>query len=315
MPSIPIDRFARECEALYTPPIRAKATLTHVRQVLREIQELDDVNTTEDLTPAMIARWIAAYPDRSAERATTNLRCLSALCTFAVASRYLDVDPFDFRAPKVWMRADAKPSARAGKKLHRSRDEIAALLALVDEEAANGDWHNARLQALVYVYAYLGLRKNEALYLECSNVDLFAQSLTIEAKPEWKPKTAKSAAKLPMPGALTRVMLHWIPRTRSRWLFPGVRGKTPWISGPPGYKPLDQIKAAGKRAKIENLTIASFRKTIGTNAKAWGLGQLELKSILRHTNTKTQEFYDEEDLEILRHATSKIDFPRLAAGG
>jgi hypothetical protein len=68
----------------------------------------------------------------------------------------------------------------------------------------------------------------------------------------------------------------------------------------------------GRRAGVPGLTIASFRKTIGTYAKAWGLGQLELKALLRHSNVETQSWYDEEPVESLRPATAKIMFPRIA---
>ena len=136
-------------------------------------------------------------------------------------------------------------------------------------------------------------------------------ALTLQAHPEdgWKPKTLKSAAVLPIVGPLAAVLADWLPETGCRWLFPGKKRQGPWLYGGPGIRPLDQIKELGQRAGVPDLTIASFRKTIGTYAKSWGFSQLELKALLRHSNVETQRWYDEDEVEALRPATAKIVFP------
>ena len=103
-----------------------------------------------------------------------------------------------------------------------------------------------------------------------------------------------------------------MPRTGCQWVFPGRRLRGPWTGGPQGRKAIDEIKAAGQRAGIRGLTILGFRKTVGTLAKSWGISQLELKALLRHTTVETQRYYDEEDAELLRTAAAKIQFPRIA---
>lgn len=105
-----------------------------------------------------------------------------------------------------------------------------------------------------------------------------------------------------------QVLARWIPRCGPDWLIPGVRLRCPWTGGLPGSKPTDQVKAAGRRVGIEGLTISAFRKTVGTLAKGWGLGPLELKAILRHTSVKTQAWYDEADVDELRPAIAKIRY-------
>jgi len=309
MRPIPWDTFTVRYLSLYLPPMREPATYRQVRQILREFGELPGFRTTAALTEEAVAAWVARHKDRSPARVASLLRCMATAAKFAVGKGFLGSSPFEFRPPGQWVRSDKKNSARSAP-THRGSDEIARVLDQADAEAAMGSWEAGRLQALVYVYAYAGLRKMEALHLETHNVDLERRVLTVEPKECWHPKTVKSAAKLPIAPPLRDVLRLWLPRCGSNWLFPGKRLKTPWTSGAPTTKPLDQVKALGKRAGVEGLTILSFRKTIGTHAKSWGFSQLELKALLRHTNVRTQDWYDEEDVEVLRPAADKVAFRR-----
>lgn len=306
--------FSDEILTLYTPPLRAKATYFVVRQVLRELGEAG-IKTTRDLTEAAIARWVLATSAlRSPARICTLLRTLRPITGRAKRYGYCKYDPMEGRPPKSWLRTDA---VGARTKVLRARPiaSIGRVLDLVDQEAAGGDWAAERLRALIYLYAFTGVRKGEALYLQVSDIDLVDRRLLITPKDGWRPKTLASAAPLPIVAPLVQVLAHWLPLTGSVWVFPGMRRVGPWTSGAPGTKPLDQIKAAGERAGVPGLTILGFRKTIGTYGKAWGFSQLELKALLRHNNPETQEWYDEERVESLRPAVDKIRFPRLADTG
>ncbi|MHB8736259.1 MAG: hypothetical protein ACYC6M_13240, partial [Terriglobales bacterium] len=137
---------------------------------------------------------------------------------------------------------------------------------------------------------------------------LAGKILKITAKENWRPKTLASSAELPIVGPLADVLRTWIHRCGSDWLFPGKRLLGPWTGGMPGTKAIDCVKAAGERAGVPGLTILSIRKTVGTNAKRWGLSPLELQALLRHTNLETQKFYDEKDVEILRPGVEKIQY-------
>lgn len=313
MRKITWDRLRAELLSLYEPPLRAPATYRQMRQAFAEFAVLPGVKRAGDLTPPNIAAWIRAYPARSPARTASMLRCLSVIATYAVKAGCLSHDPFDFRSPRQWVRLDAQAGRPASAKSvrHRSAAEIGALLELLDLEAAGGSWAAGRLQALVYVYAFTGLRKNEALHLEVADVDLLARTLSVRPKADWRPKTLDSAAVLPLAGPLAEVLARWVRRCGDRWLFPGARLLGPWTGGSPGRKAIDEIKAAGARAGIEGLTILGFRKSLGTLAKSWGVTQLELKALLRHTTVETQRYYDEEDAELLRAAADKITFPRI----
>jgi integrase len=305
------DRLRAELLSLYEPPLRAKATFYQMRQAFAEFAEVPTVKRARDLTPPHIAAWIRLHPARSPARTASLLRCLSVIATYATKTGYLAADPFDFRSPGQWVRPDSAPRQR--RTVHRSAAEIGRVLELVDSEACSGSWISRRLQALTYTYAFTGLRKCEALTLEVGDVDLVGRVLTIAPKPDWRPKTVRSSARLPLAPPLAEVLGRWLPHTGCRWVFPGVRCRGPWMTGCPGYKPIDAIRSAGERAGVSGLTILGFRKSLATIAKSWGITQLELRALLRHTTVETQRYYDEEDTELLAEAVAKIQFPRIAS--
>ena len=54
------------------------------------------------------------------------------------------------------------------------------------------------------------------------------------------------------------------------------------------------------------MTILGFRKSLGTHAKAMGLGGLERRELLGHALEETGDWYDEEAVESMRPAVAKI---------
>ncbi len=315
MRNISWDLLRAEILSLYEPPLRAIATYRQMRQILTEFGAVPGVKHPSDLSPPNIASWIKLHPNRGPARTASLLRCLSAAATYACHATdgrghpYLAKDPFDFRSPGQWVRLDSRPSSRPP--VHRSAAEIGRVLELADAEASEGSWQAGRRQALVYTYAFTGLRKCEALHLEVADIDLFGRTLVIAPKLNWRPKTVRSAARLPLAQPLADVLARWLPRTGCQWLFPGRRLKGPWTGGPPGHKAIDEIRLAGERVGVPGMKPSTFRKSVGTLAKNFGISQLELKALLRHTTVETQRYYDEEDAEILRHAIDKIQFPRI----
>ncbi len=313
MPAISIARLYDELMVIYAPPRRAASTRRQVAQVMREITAVPGVRKSSDLRSVTIAKWMDLHPDRTAVTTKSLLRCLRAITTYAIAEGYLKHSPFSYRKVNSWIRDDAAPPARTLK--HRSIEDVTRVLELADAEASGGAWDRRRLRMLVNLYAYLGLRMAEAPHLWVSDVDLFRSALHLQAHAEdgWRPKTLRSAAVLPLAGPLVGLLADWIPDTGCRWVIPGKKRQGPWLHGGPGVRPLDQVRELGARAGVPGLTIASFRKTIGTFAKSWGFSQLELKALLRHSSVETQRWYDEDEVEALRPATAKIQFPRLVS--
>lgn len=314
MRRISFETLCAEALSVYEPPLRQYPTYAQMRQVLREFSLVPGLQYCPDIKPTVIATWIKLHPQRSPVRTLSLLRTFRAACNYALSSGYLDRDPFGFRKVHDWVLCEVVESEKPRPPKHRKPDDLGRILALADQEAALGSWKAGRLQALVYTYAFTGMRKMEALRLRVGDIDLDRRTVAITARRSWRPKTPKSAAVLPLAAPLVAVLTLWLPRSGGEWVFPGVRLKAPWTGGCPGYKPLDEIRQLGERAGVPGITILGFRKSIGTHAKTWGLGQLELKALLRHTNIETQKFYDEEAVESLRPAVEKIQLRILSAG-
>jgi integrase len=122
-------------------------------------------------------------------------------------------------------------------------------------------------------------------------------------------KTRIAAAQIPVAEPLADVLGEWLPQCGSTWLFPGVRRKGPWLEGSVGEKPLDQLVALGLRAGVPGLTFQSFRHTLASLAESWGLGELELQRLLRHSSPRIQRLYRHPLPELLRGTAAKMHFP------
>jgi integrase len=313
--------FTADVLALYLPPIRRLATHRKMRQVLGEFSAF--CLTTADLTPSVIAAWLQAHPERRPETTLALLRTLRAACTYGVLVSALEANPFAWRKPTAWVDWDVP---ELDPPVH-SAEEISRVLALADQEAAmqrgawtvdrgpmesltvhDAAWKAARLRALVYAYAFLGARKREVLGLLVADVDLAGGCIAIRTNRRRGLKTRSSAAHLPIPAELGRVLAAWMPLTGCDWLFPGAKRQGPWLDGPPGLKAIDQIKALGERAGVEGLTIASFRHTFASLAEGWNMSELELQRLLRHSRIRTQRAYRHELPAVLKEAGAKVHF-------
>jgi integrase len=262
---------------------------------------------TDHMTPAAIAAWIAAHPDRGDKTRLALLRTLRPLCTYGAGVGYL-TDPFLFRAPRQWLPASALSIPETEFPRHRSGAEIRAVLAQTDCEALAGRWESLRLRAAVYTYAFTGARKNEILGSKVADYDLSAGLVSIRGNDRRPLKTAASAARLPMAAELVTVLAGWLPLCGSPWAFPNKFRRGPWLHGPHGNKAIDQVKALGARAGVHGLTILGLRHSFGTQAEGWGWGELLLQRVLRHTTVQTQRGYRHEDLEQLRSAATRIRY-------
>jgi integrase len=317
---IPFARFVQELLALYTPPLRARPTLTRMTHTMKNIGELIGPDgTTADFTPTLVGRLIASRPEGEASRTThTILAQFRAACSYAKSQGYIRTSPFEFR--KKWVRL-GHPE---GKK-HHSMADIRRVLDLLEIEAARSEgwpqWRAYRLLALVSTFAYTGLRRNEGLLLRVDEVDLDHRMILLVDRKGRRLKTEGSGQPVPIPDALAPILADWIGRLARGCphLFPGVTGKGPWTGGPPGHRPLDQIKAVGERAGVQGLTFLSLRHSFATHAESWGLSPAMLQRVLRHTLLATQTHYRHADADNMRAAVGRISFdppvPPATEGG
>ena len=235
-----------------------------------------------------------------------------------------------FRLRKTWIRRVAPQ-----RKQHHTREEIARVLALmrrdIDRKTSWAQWRARRLYALCATVAYTGLRAKEAHFLRTEDVDLAERMLFIRPRSGNRLKTERSAQPVPIPEALVPILAEWMPhlvlpevrpcdadapRPRANpqgvrdpgWMFPNAYRTGPWRGGPAGCRPIDRMKAMGRRAGVEGFTFQSLRHSWATHAEFWGLSDLQIARVLRHTNTRTQDHYRHADGENLRASVNGIGF-------
>ena len=301
---VPWTEFTRRVLKLYQPPICRRGTRDKTAQILRELRAF--CSTTADLTEDTLSDWIAANPARRPRTVEGLLRHLSAACTYGVKWGYL-LDPFDIRPVSRWLPTDELEDSE-GFRHHRTAAEIRRVLDQADDEAQGRDRRKVRIRDAVYTWAYTGAGKNEVLGLRTQDVDPKARIITIKSHPKRRLKTGARAARLAMPEPLMTVLEPRIAAAESEWLFPHAYKTGPWLWGRPGHRPLDEVKELGKRAGVEGLTILSFRHTFATLSEDWGIGELMLQRILRHSTPRTQKHYRHHDAELLHRAASKVRF-------
>jgi len=298
VPSIPFDRFRAELLGLYQPPQRARATWTKMRQVLAEVSGLG-VRSTRELSPPLVVRFSNSRPGRNPSTVNGLLSYLRAACAYAVAMRYLSVNPFGVR--RFWVDSDADDLPGPGGR-HHPAAAIVRVLRLLESEAGDGSWAAGRLHALVATAALTGMRRGEVLGLAVGDVDLPGRLIRVRPNRRRRLKTKKSARLVPVAEQLAEVLSRWLPRTGCQWVFPGQTRSGPWLGGGPGLKALDQVKAAGLRAGVDGLTFLSLRHSWGTHAESlWGLSGPTIQRVMGHTTERTSlDFYRHPDGDNLR---------------
>ena len=263
---------------------------------------------TDCLTPLLIARVVAARPATESSLHTHSIVArLSVACRYAKSRGYIRVSPFDFRKSFV------RRGHPIGKVRHHPLADLKRVLDLLAREVLEREdwpqWRARRLYALTALFCFTGLRLNEGLHLRIEDIDLEARMIAIVPRVGNRLKTELSAQPVPIPDALATILANWLPHTGSDWVFPGVTRKGPWINGPRGHRPLDQLRAAGERAGVQDLTFLSLRHSFATNGEsAWGLSREVIQRILRHADQTTQNWYRHADTDNLRRAVGGIGF-------
>ena len=315
---IPWAEFRAELLALYNPPLRTPATYREMVRVFNLVGTLD-VETTAGLDVSLIARLVASRPAAGSSNTTLkHLRGIRAMANYAVRSGYLRISPFAIRPVSSW----ARKSPPKGKR-RLSREEIRRILDVLaaDVEAGKGwrGWKARRLQALVCVYGYCGLRAAEGQRLHVEDLDIPGRIIHVRPREDHRLKTETSAAPVPMPLALVPILTDWLGHRLDGppgfalpasvpWLFPNCRRRGPWVQGTPGQKPLDAFQAVARRAGVEGATFQALRRSLATHLRYFGVGSGLASTVLRHSVEVDEEFYNGPDLDNLRDAVKDVEF-------
>lgn len=301
-------RAIGDMEAIYTLPGKAPATWQAYRQALDWLKRF--APAPADVGVQTISGILREYAiDRAPATVNKLVRHLEAalgkLCKLGHCAR----NPFEIDSFRV------RDDVDDGADRHHSIIELRRIIDLADAEAADparpaelDAWNAKRRRALIYTLCLTATRKMEALHVRVADVDLEAGVVWIRDA-DYRTKTAASRQPVPIPPELVPILEDWIPNTGGVFLFPQRRDRAkPWTGGGKGYKPLDQIKDLGTRAGVAGVTLHSLRHSWATHAElVWGLSELQIQRVMRHTNPRTQRKYRHRDLENLRQIAPRIE--------
>jgi len=318
MTPIPWTDFIRQIDELYGPALRSPATRKQMAKVLADVEQLG-VKTTADLTPGLIARYITARSKEVNPRTVHgNLLSLQAAANLAQSLGVLEVNPFQVRKMRQWIRP-GKPMV----KNHHTREEIrrilAAMQADVDTREGWQQWKARRLLALTTLVCMTGARRDEACYAWVDDLDLEARVFSIRPRNGDRLKTPESEQPVPIPVAAVAPLRDWLAHRLDRptgfrlpevpWLFPNIRGSNAWCGGEHGARPLERLQSLAKRAGVENVTWQSLRRSLACHLEGHGLGQALITRCLRHTSERTtRSHYQDSDIPNLTAAVATFEY-------
>jgi integrase len=309
---VPWDRFRRECLEQYAPALRAKATRRSMEHALRVLEGLG-VTSTADLTIGLITRVVtSADPKLSPNSLRSLVRRVACTCSHAVNFGYLAESPFVRRPIRTWCRGSKPRGVK-----HLTRVQIRALLDILAADVRDkrgwAQWRARRLEAMVTLIAWTGLRLGEASHAHVEDLDFDAGVVYVVSRAAHRLKTDDAEKPVPLMPPAVKVLRDWLDhrmdappgfeRAVSPFLFPNQTVATPWLNGPQLLKPLDYLQRVALRAGIEHVTWQMLRRSVATHLEGAGAGAAMIQRILRHSNVgTTQTFYMRADLANMHKA-------------
>ncbi|MFN3991257.1 MAG: tyrosine recombinase [Erythrobacter sp.] len=202
---------------------------------------------------------------------------------------------FGFALDEGWRNDDpsgALPAPRTRRPLPKilSHNDIAALFARAELEAAGGKPHSVRLLALVEMLYGSGLRASELVSLPLSAVPRDAPFLTVTGK-------GGQARLVPVGERARAALQQWLVlrpnEPSSRFLFPS-RGGAGHLSRVALFQ---QIKALATRAGLDPARISPhvLRHAFATHLLEGGADLRVLQTLLGHADISTTQVYTHVD--------------------
>ena len=253
-------------------------TLAAYRRDLEQAEEAigDLAAAPRDAVASLAGEWADLAPSSLARKA-------SALRQF-----------FGFAIDEGWRQDDpsgALPAPRARRPLPKvmGHDQIAALFARAETEAAGDDPRAVRLLALIELLYGSGLRATELVSLPLAAVPRDAPFLTVTGK-------GGSARLVPVGGRALEALGRWRvlrPATpASRYLFPS--GKSGHLSR---VRLFQLLKALAARAGLDPAGISPhvLRHAFATHLLEGGADLRVLQTLLGHADIATTQIYTHVD--------------------
>lgn len=264
--------FGECCEALEVPEGRARRC-QDLRCPEDRRKRLHPIGARyfEEITTAMIADMIAQHVRVKGISATT-------------ANRYREVVAkvinWAIRQERVKMPGDANPAARVERYRQRASEIRYLTMAQIDEQLdALSD--APRLQVMVAMLIYAGLRREELLWLQVEDIDRSAEPkglIRVRAKTvggeSWQPKTSKNRI-VPISSSLAEYLDQYeVPDSDHGWFFPSPRG-TRW-----------DINNFSEQLRVENRAAGlrwgclDYRHTFGSQLAQKGVSLFQISTLM-----------------------------------
>jgi integrase/recombinase XerD len=253
-------------------------TLAAYRRDLGQAEEAigDLAEASRDSVAGLAGEWANLAPASVARKA-------SALRQF-----------FGFAVDEGWRRDDpsgALPAPRLRRPLPKvmGHDQIAALFARAEDEAAGDEPRAVRLLTLIELLYGSGLRATELVSLPISAVPRDAPFLTVTGK-------GGTTRLVPVGGRALEAVARWVtlrPQTPlSRYLFPS--GTTGHLSR---VRLFQLVKALAARAGLDPASISPhvLRHAFATHLLEGGADLRVLQTLLGHADIATTQIYTHVD--------------------
>lgn len=194
----------------------------------------------DEISQGTVERHYHKRVDESLAGANKDLKVIKSFLNFCIKKGYCRENPAN-EVERV------EPVKKIFKDL--SFDEVHILLLVAK-------YLHSNLYPMIAAFYYLGLRKNELVFLEWSDVNLNRNVISIRSKLENKIKDCEER-NIPINSKL-REILKELPRT-SRFVFPTPSG-VPWKNNL--YR---EFMKVAEDAKLDHINIQTMRETFGSH--------------------------------------------------
>jgi integrase len=262
--------------------------LTYERDklTLRTFMERVGVARVMDLTPKLVEEYkTVRRASVSARTVNLELTTVNAMLNRAVEWGIIPHNPLG----KV-----RRIKAPAGKPIRfLTKEEVALLLKNCTKT----------LYPIVYTFLKTGMRRNELVHLEWSDVDFNTRQIRIVNKEHrrFHPKGQKERF-IPIEEGLYELLSDLRKKSRGPYVFPTKNGT------PRANNLLKELKRTGKKCGIGDLNIHTLRHTFASHLVMGGVDLPTVQKLLGHSDIKTTMIYAHLAPDHLRGAVEKLGY-------
>ena len=282
------------------------------RQNLRRLPTVPDtkkhihvpVSRLEQISAEMVSGFIRGriVDDGVAPKTANRFReVLHRMFTYAIEHHRYVCPDIRYRNPVQGVRRQAEPAPVI---VWLSQEQIQEQLAALEDFPM--------LRAMVATYIYTGLRREEALWLTKTDIDLVAKIIHLRAKEVdgefWQPKTKRNRS-VPISQDLYHILAEYTPPVESRWFFPGPTGGR-W--NPDNFS--EKLREINKGAGLD-WSCLIFRHTFGSQLAQKGESIFKISELMGNSPQICRRHYAALVPEAMRDTVEFAKPSALAESG